>query len=332
MASALIVAGLAWWLGITAGATLDFDLHWLAIRARVAGGNPYEVVGPEGPYRFPFPFYYPLPSSLIVAPLALLPLAVARAVFVIGSAAVLAWVMSRDGDWRIPVIFSGSFFHACMLGQWTPLLMASFLAPTLGVLAIGKPHLGLAVAVGALSRRYTLWASIGAVSLSAVGLLVHPTWLSDWLETLSSAPEGSHTLPLLTLGGPLVLLALLRWRDARARLLVALSCVPQTGVLYDTLPLFLVCRTRRQGWLLAGLSIVALGVQTYLTGTVRSDPTLPHDPIERFNALRQMAMTANVWLMYLPATLMVVFRSTSTSLSSSYAYRRQPLSDFGGSR
>jgi hypothetical protein len=54
-----------------------------------------------------------------------------------------------------------------------------------------------------------------------------------------------------------LLLALLRWRTPEGRLVAALACVPQTVGFYETVPLFLVARTRYQGYLLAALSYVA---------------------------------------------------------------------------
>jgi hypothetical protein len=44
--------------------------------------------------------------------------------------------------------------------------------------------------------------------------------------------------------GPVILLALLRWRRPEARLLVALAFVPQLLFWADQLPLFLIPRTR----------------------------------------------------------------------------------------
>ena len=58
----------------------------------------------------------------------------------------------------------------------------------------------------------------------------------------------------VTAGGPLILLALLRWRRPEARLLVALGCIPHTTMLYEALPLFLVARRWQEGVLLAALS------------------------------------------------------------------------------
>jgi hypothetical protein len=48
------------------------------------------------------------------------------------------------------------------------------------------------------------------------------------------------TAPVTRAGGPLLLLALLRWRRPEARLLAALACVPQTPAFYEALPVLLV--------------------------------------------------------------------------------------------
>jgi hypothetical protein len=69
-------------------------------------------------------------------------------------------------------------------------------------------------------------------------------------------------------GGFLLLLALLRWRDARARVLGTLALVPQLTVLYEALPVFLVCRSRQEGYALAALSwVVAFGQAWQLRGS-----------------------------------------------------------------
>ena len=60
-----------------------------------------------------------------------------------------------------------------------------------------------------------------------------------------------------------MLLAILRWRRPEARLLIALACVPQSMLLYETVPLFLVPRTFRESALLVALSYVALRAVAY---------------------------------------------------------------------
>jgi len=100
-----------------------------------------------------------------------------------------------------------------------------------------------------------------------LSVLIWPTWVADWRATFSSAP---HVIaPILRTGGPLVLLALLRWRRADARLLLGLACVPHTTVPYETIPLFLIPQTWPQAWMLWALGLLAYGAQ-WATGPYES--------------------------------------------------------------
>ena len=58
----------------------DFGQVWFGSRTLLAGGNPYDVVGPGGAFDWPFPLLYPLTALLAAAPLAWLPLRLAEAV------------------------------------------------------------------------------------------------------------------------------------------------------------------------------------------------------------------------------------------------------------
>ncbi len=307
VAVSLCIPGLVLSLLARTSVPIDFDLQWLGLRALAAGANPYDVVGPDGEYFFPFPYYYPLTATVLVWPLGFLSIAFARAVFILGSAGILAWVASRHGDRWIPMLLSGSFIHAVALGQWTPLLTAALLAPTLGVVTIAKPHLGIAIAVSHCSRRFMVASVGGGMVLFLASLALHPTWPVDWLVTLRAAPAGSHTAPMLQIGGPLILFALLRWRQPEARLLVAMAAIPQTGVLYDTLPLFLVSRTRKEAWVLCAFSLVAYAVQTQLANVMLGEG-MGGDFITPFNAFRSRVGAWMVWLMYIPALAIVLLR------------------------
>ena len=66
--------------------------------------------------------------------------------------------------------------------------------------------------------------------------------------------EYARIVPILTLPfGPVLALALVRWQDERARLLVAMSALPFRGV-YDLVALWLVPRSLHQAFLLVMLS------------------------------------------------------------------------------
>ena len=77
----------------------DFDIFWRGGRSLLEGTSPYQVPG----------FYSPLPLAVLFAPLALLPLPVAYAIFVLAS----LWMLWKAAGWRggwalvsFPVLFT----------------------------------------------------------------------------------------------------------------------------------------------------------------------------------------------------------------------------------
>jgi hypothetical protein len=157
-------------------------------------------------------------------------------------------------------------------------------------LLVVKPTIGMALW---LYKPY--WqAVLGGALLVVFSLLVRPEWPIEWIHTFGA---GRHIHgPITSLGGPLVLLALLRWRRPEARLLVALACVPHTTLLYETLPLFLVPASWSESLLLVVLNwaaqIVVITLQPY--------PSL----VER----ARMSATVSVALLYLPCLIMILRR------------------------
>jgi hypothetical protein len=98
-------------------------------------------------------------------------------------------------------------------------------------------------------------------------------------------------------GGALLLLALLRWRQPEARLLAAMSLIPQTGGLYDTVPLFLIPRTRWEAYgLAAATQLVAI-----------ADPARTYPGIDLFSAIK-IRWPLMFVLVYVPALLLVLRR------------------------
>ena len=276
------------------GGTSDFDHLWHAAHFLWRGIDPYAAIGPGRMYDFPWPLYYPLPAVLAVAPLAALPMLAARAAFVGVAAALLAYAVTRDGYARLPLFVSASFVAAARAAQWSPLMTAAALLAPLAWLTTVKPTTGLALLAGARDRVIAV-AAVGGAALLALSFAVEPGWVAGWMASVRNAP---HLVPpLLRTGGVLVLLALLKWRRPEARMLVALACVPQTTVLYETVPLFLVPRTLRESLILALCSDVALLLTTGMPATATSQPTL----------LRAMGNVV-VPLTYLPALVMVLRR------------------------
>jgi hypothetical protein len=130
--------------------------------------------------------------------------------------------------------------------------------------------------------------------LTLITVALWPWWIPAWLATLPSVTHMSA--PVMRWGGPFILLALLKWRRADARLLAALACMPQTPVLYEVVPLFLLVRTFRE----AALMVLLTGI----AGTIVESVARGAD----YNTWMAINGQWMVWLVYLPCTAMILLR------------------------
>jgi hypothetical protein len=96
----------------------------------------------------------------------------------------------------------------------------------------------------------------GAAALLVLSLILQPEWPRRWLDVIAHAPQPLSVLSLM--GGPVLLLALLRWRRWEARMLLMFALDPQTSGAVGTLPLLLVPRSFRAVTVLAILSYVPI--------------------------------------------------------------------------
>jgi hypothetical protein len=278
------------WPGVGVVGASDFNQLWYGARALLGGGNPYAAVGPGRTFDWPFPLFYPLPAVLVAVPFTVVNAAAASMIFSGITAGVFAWVLAGSAPYRLAAVLSFSFYYAAAISQWSPILIASVMIPGLGFLLAVKPTIGLA-----LWLYKPHWqAVLGGVLLVLLSLLVRPGWPLEWMHTFSA---GTHIHgPITAAGGPLVLLALMRWRRPEARLLVALACVPHTTLLYEALPLFLVPTSWAQSLLLVMLNWVAQIVVITL------------QPYDSLAERARISATVSVALLYLPCLIMVLRR------------------------
>jgi len=270
----------------------DLGQVWAASRALLQGGNPYDVVGPDRSFKWPWPLLYPLTAMMTLAPLAWLPLRWTDPLFVALGFGLFTWAVTARRD-TMPAmlgLLSLPGLMALQTSQWSPLMTASALLPWFGWVLIAKPTIGLA-----FFAAYPRWkTAVGCALMLAASFAIWPGWPADWIATFGSAPH--IVAPIARPGGFLVLLALLKWKRPEARLLVAFACIPHTTVPYETIPLFLVSQT----WLEAG----ALWIFAVLSYAAQAW-TGPYS-----NQLDYWTSGAKfiVLLMYLPCTAMVLFR------------------------
>jgi hypothetical protein len=215
-----------------AGLPNDLAIPHCGAQRLIAGLNPYSCPTAGTPSD-------PLTTILALIPLAWLPAEVASGVIMGLSTGLLTYALNRKGEsWRLIALLSVPFIYAVQVSQWAPLFLADVYLEWLYPIVLVKPHFGLSIAVmKATPLRLGLLA---AVSLGS--LLIYPGWLGQWLQ---QARSYDGFLPLLTLPGPLLLLALLRWRGEPAKWLLLMSVTPQRAW-YHQLMLWVIPASPRQ--------------------------------------------------------------------------------------
>lgn len=284
-----LVAGwalLTIWRAQLIGWTTDWNVFWTAGRAVVTGNDPYAAVLalPTG-----YPLFYPGPALLLLAPFGLLSSKAAWLAWGAAGGALFGLAAMRHGRGLWIGALSACFAEAVTFGQWVPLLIAAAILPWLGGALAVKPSVGAALWIW----RPTRSAVLSGVALVFLSLLIVPGWPGDWLAALQRT---NHIPPVMKPWGWVLLLAALRWRSPEGRLFLALALIPQTTSLYESLPLFLVCRQRWDAYALAALSHVAALVQEQYYSA-------PGQVLETVIANRWPVFLLTLWL---PALVMVL--------------------------
>ena len=293
---ALTAAMLAWSIGANRpqGSVDASDLFpvWASARAWLHHQDPYLAVGPGRLFESRFPQIYPMTAIVTAMPLALLPMRWADVIFVGLGFAAFTWAVTakRLVTPALVALVSLGALMTLQTSQWSLLLTGAALMPGLGWLLIAKPTIGLA-----LFAAFPRWkTAIGCGLMLVLATILWPAWVGEWRATLASAP---HVVPPITRrAGPIVLLALMKWRRADARLLLALACVPHTTAPYETIPLFLIPQTWAQAWSLWALALLAYAAQ-WMSGPYLSQSAYWASGAEWIVAL-----------LYLPCLLMVLRR------------------------
>lgn len=286
----------------------DFAVFDAAARAFQTGIDPYTFIGPESPYPYPFPLMYPFTAVLVAVPFTWVRFPDALFVALGTGLFVFGVVRQQRYRWALAGMLSPAFIITAQMSQWPALLVGAALVPSFGFLLACKPTIGAALFAAFPSAR----AAWGAAVFVLLSLVLLPHWPWSWLAGL---PSLTHMrAPLTFTGGPLVLLALLRWRAAEARLLVAMACIPHNTVLYETLPLFLIPRT--------GAQSVSLAVLNWTVVVVLQ--RLP--PLTDYVARTALTGQWIVYLIYLPCLAMLLINGRH-ELHAAWRNARSPRRD-----
>jgi len=265
----------------------DFKAWWLAARLVLQHQNPYtNIVGIGGQPAF----FHPLPTAIATIPFTFLPEAVAGSIFTGLACGLLAFAVTETAWWPLLIFLSSGLAWSVVVAQLSPLLVAATLLPSLTWVGFLKPNIGIAM----FAHRPSIKAAVIILLITVASLAVRPTWPAEWIATTRRSPF--HFAPWRATGGVVLLLAFLRWRRPEARLLAVLALVPQSPIPYEALILFVIPRSRGEM-----IGLVLLGD---IAGLLISNVSFQGDP----QAFARIAVPAMLWLMYVPALVMVLAR------------------------
>ena len=204
-----------------------------------------DLLARRNPYATPNQLY-PLPAALFGLLFIHVQPEIAGGVFYGLSSALLAFGATRQGYHHLLMFLAYPYWAGMFTAQWTPLIMASAFFWWLTPVALAKPQIGLPVALSRSGRN----GALACLVILVISVAVMPHWFGLWL---AQTRNYLRFVPLLVLPGPLLALALLRYRDRNAWLLFLAACMPQRWF-YDPFILWLIPKTRRHIVFTAGLS------------------------------------------------------------------------------
>ena len=235
-------------IGLGAGTFCWFllrHLHQDAADFRWALHLAQRLVARQNPYDTPFE-QYPLPAAFFALPFLRLKPEIAAGCFYGISTFFLALGLTRQNYGRLRIFLAYPYWAGLFTAQWSAMIAASAFFPVLLPATMMKPQLGLPVFLTRLSRRGVLACFV----VAGLSLAVLPQWPLLWLR---QAHYYDHFTPLLVFPGPLLLLALFRYRDRDAWLLLLAALMPQRWF-FDSFTLWLIPKSRREIVLTAGVS------------------------------------------------------------------------------
>lgn len=205
------------------------DFGWAVSTAKslVAGTNPY-----SGLLRDTVP--YPLPVAIFGLPFLWTDEVIATDIFIGISITILVFGILINGKpWQLLILASAPLVFATEIGQWSPLITASWFWPVLsGIFILVKPQTALPFFITKFR-----WKSVMiSGSVLFVSLLVLPSWPFNWLKLTHGY---NYYVPFLAPLGTFSLLSILYFKIPEAKLLLLMSLIPYRGI-YDLTGLGLI--------------------------------------------------------------------------------------------
>jgi hypothetical protein len=191
----------------------------------------------QNPYDTPLS-QYPVTADFLALPFVHLQPAMAAGLFYGISSGLLAFGLTRNGYHRLFIFLAFPYWAGLITAQWCTIIAAGAFFPLLLPVVMAKPQVGLPVLLTHISRR----GALSCLILGILTLVFVPHWPFLWLHQFRYY---QHFIPLLAPPGPLLLLALLRYRHRDAILLLLSAMMPQRWF-FDSFILWLIPKSRRE--------------------------------------------------------------------------------------
>jgi hypothetical protein len=227
-------------IGITSGILCWYlvrRFHEDAADFRWALHLAHRLVAGQSPYDTPLE-QYPVTAALFALPFLRLPPEAAAGFFWGISSFLLAFGITRDGYHRLLIFLAYPYWAGMFVVRGSVIIAGSALIPLLLPLTLAKPQVGLPVFLTRVTRR----GVIACVVWVILSLIWKPSWPILWIHQWGNY---EHYVPLLVLPGPLLLLALVRYRDRDALQLLLTAIMPQRWF-FDSFTLWLIPKTRKE--------------------------------------------------------------------------------------
>jgi hypothetical protein len=195
------------------------------------------IMARQNPYDTPLE-QYPLTTGLFALPFVRLRPEIAAGLFYGISSAALAFGLTRSNFRGLLIFLAYPYWAGLLTVQWSPIIAAAAFFPILLPVTMAKPQIGIPIFLTRMTRR----GFVACLIVAAISLAVMPRWPLLWIAQMKNY---EHFIPLLVLPGPLLVLALWRYRDRDAILLLLAACMPQRWF-FDSFILWLIPKSRRE--------------------------------------------------------------------------------------
>jgi hypothetical protein len=225
-----VVSGVLCWFWLERAHHGAGDFNWAIWAAQ-------DLLAHRDPY-LRYMQLYPLPAALLGLPFCWMRSTIAGGLFYGISSSLLAFGISRHGYHRLLVFLAYPYWAGLVEAQWAPLILAGAFLSILLPATLAKPQLGLPI----LFTNFTRRGLLACATVLLLTFLVFPGWPWKWWGNTGLY---AWFIPFLVFPGPLLALALLRYRDRDARALILTALMPQRWF-YDAFILWFIPKTRRE--------------------------------------------------------------------------------------